>query len=235
MMGPMDVSTFLAGLLVGLFSGITSGLLGVSPGGGLVVFATLLLGVDQHVAQGMPLAAAQIPPTSIKRYWKDGRRCPLIRILLLTVGFLVGHSEHYSRHVPLLAAWLADNVAGRRRRDCRSRHWDGPRGAHCHQDEPGCVAPLVGGDHPSHDCLHDMEGSAMSSFPVADSNSWVGRIFPSGIAVRNLSKAGATRAGTTTVISVPMQPWPTSPSNRFSRCGRSGKPGMSRELRLISR
>jgi uncharacterized membrane protein YfcA len=51
----------LAGLGVGLVGGVTSGLLGVSAGGGLVVSANLLLGSEQHVAQGISLFA-QIPP-----------------------------------------------------------------------------------------------------------------------------------------------------------------------------
>ncbi|MDU6322294.1 MAG: sulfite exporter TauE/SafE family protein, partial [Bradyrhizobium sp.] len=40
----------VGGLGTGLIGGFTSGLLGVSPGGGLVVFAVLLLGAEQHVA-----------------------------------------------------------------------------------------------------------------------------------------------------------------------------------------
>ena len=50
--------------LATLAGGLTSGLLGVSPGGGLVVFSVLLLGAEQHVAQGISLVA-QIPPTSL--------------------------------------------------------------------------------------------------------------------------------------------------------------------------
>jgi hypothetical protein len=40
------VPDLLAGLGVGLVGGVTSGLLGVSPGGGLVVSANLLLGSE---------------------------------------------------------------------------------------------------------------------------------------------------------------------------------------------
>ena len=53
-----------AGIATGLVGGFTSGLLGVSPGGGLVVFSVLLLGAEQHAAQGISLVA-QIPPTSL--------------------------------------------------------------------------------------------------------------------------------------------------------------------------
>ncbi len=40
------------GLAVGLAGGSTSGLLGVSPGGGLVVSSVLLLGAEQEEAIG---------------------------------------------------------------------------------------------------------------------------------------------------------------------------------------
>ena len=80
------------GMGAGLAGGLTSGLLGVSPGGGLVVFCVLLLGAEQHVAQGISLVV-QIPPTSasgIKRYWEKGSRSPLRWLILLAIGFLAG-------------------------------------------------------------------------------------------------------------------------------------------------
>ena len=82
----------LAGIGTGLAGGFTSGLLGVSPGGGLVVFSVLLLGAEQHVAQGISLVA-QIPPTSlsaIKRYAEKGSRSPLRWLVVLAIGFLAG-------------------------------------------------------------------------------------------------------------------------------------------------
>lgn len=85
-------SDLIFGVGVGLISGVTSGLLGVSPGGGLVVFSNLLLGSEQHVAQAISLFA-QIPPTSvsgIKRYWKKGSRCPTPWLVFLTIGLLIG-------------------------------------------------------------------------------------------------------------------------------------------------
>jgi uncharacterized membrane protein YfcA len=88
----MIVQELLAGIGTGLAGGFTSGLLGVSPGGGLVVFSVLLLGAEQHVAQGISLVA-QIPPTSltgIKRYWQQGSRSPLRWLAVLALGFIVG-------------------------------------------------------------------------------------------------------------------------------------------------
>jgi uncharacterized protein len=81
-----------AGAGVGLAGGISAGLLGVSPGGALVVFSVLLLGAEQHVAQGTSLIA-QVPPTSlsgIRRYWDKGNRNPARWIAWLCAGFLLG-------------------------------------------------------------------------------------------------------------------------------------------------
>ena len=88
----MEFHDLLGGLGAGLAGGLTSGLLGVSPGGGLVVFAVLLLGAEQHVAQGISLVA-QIPPTGmtgIRRYWEEGSRSPLRWLVLLAIGFVAG-------------------------------------------------------------------------------------------------------------------------------------------------
>jgi uncharacterized membrane protein YfcA len=88
----MIVPELLAGIGTGLAGGLTAGLLGVSPGGGLVVFSVLLLGAEQHAAQAISLVA-QIPPTSlsgIKRYWEQGSRSPLRWLIVLGVGFVIG-------------------------------------------------------------------------------------------------------------------------------------------------
>ncbi|MHC2338056.1 putative membrane protein YfcA [Bradyrhizobium sp. USDA 4454] len=86
------IHDLVLGIVTGLAGGLTAGLLGVSPGGGLVVFSVLLLGAGQHVAQGISLVA-QVPPTSltgIRRYWQSGNRTPPRWIALLTVGFVAG-------------------------------------------------------------------------------------------------------------------------------------------------
>lgn len=82
----------LAGIAIGLAGGFSSGLMGVSPGGALVVFSVLILGAEQHVAQGVSLAA-QIFPTGlsgIRRYRDNGERIPRRWLVLLAIGFLVG-------------------------------------------------------------------------------------------------------------------------------------------------
>lgn len=55
---------FAFGLVVGLSGGASSGLLGVSPGGARTVASALLMGAEQHVAQGLSLIA-QVPPTGL--------------------------------------------------------------------------------------------------------------------------------------------------------------------------
>ena len=101
----MNLHELLAGVLTGLAGGLTAGLLGVSPGGGLVVFSVLLLGAGQHVAQGISLVA-QVPPTGLaglRRYWQTGNRTPLRWIVLLTIGFVAGGAA---------GALAANNVSG---------------------------------------------------------------------------------------------------------------------------
>ncbi|MBP0112059.1 sulfite exporter TauE/SafE family protein [Bradyrhizobium vignae] len=82
----------LAGVGVGLVAGLASSFTGTSPGGGLVIFSVLLLGAEQHVAQGTSLIT-QIPPTGLagaRRYWQSGNRSPLQWIVWIGIGFLVG-------------------------------------------------------------------------------------------------------------------------------------------------
>lgn len=86
------IHDLLAGIGVGLIGGLTSGFMGTSPGGGLVIFCVLLLGAEQHIAQGTSLIA-QVPPTGlagVRRYWQGGNRSPLQWIVWIAIGFLVG-------------------------------------------------------------------------------------------------------------------------------------------------
>ncbi|EJN15594.1 putative permease [Bradyrhizobium sp. YR681] len=86
------IHDLLAGAGVGLVGGLTSGFMGTSPGGGLVIFTVLLLGAEQHVAQGTSLIT-QVPPTGlagVRRYWQSGNRSPLQWIVWISIGFLVG-------------------------------------------------------------------------------------------------------------------------------------------------
>ena len=87
-----SIHELLAGAGVGLVAGLASGFTGTSPGGGLVIFSVLLLGAEQHIAQGTSLIT-QIPPTGlagVRRYWQSGNRSPLPWIVWIGIGFLVG-------------------------------------------------------------------------------------------------------------------------------------------------
>jgi len=86
------IHDLFAGAGVGLIGGLASGFTGTSPGGGLVIFSVLLLGAEQHIAQGTSLIT-QVPPTGlagVRRYWQNGNRSPLPWIVWIGVGFLVG-------------------------------------------------------------------------------------------------------------------------------------------------
>ncbi|MBW7967102.1 sulfite exporter TauE/SafE family protein [Bradyrhizobium sp. BR 10261] len=86
------IHELLAGGGVGLVAGLASGFSGTSPGGGLVIFSVLLLGAEQHVAQGTSLLT-QIPPTGlagVRRYWQNGNRSPLPWVIWIGIGFLIG-------------------------------------------------------------------------------------------------------------------------------------------------
>src|SRR5579875_3701612 len=88
----MSFAEFLIAVGVGLAGGLSSGLLGVSPGGALVVFSVLLLGVEQHVAQGVSLAAQVVPNglAGVRRYQAHGLRSPKRWLAWLGVGFIFG-------------------------------------------------------------------------------------------------------------------------------------------------
>ncbi|WP_298877958.1 sulfite exporter TauE/SafE family protein [uncultured Bradyrhizobium sp.] len=86
------IHELFAGGGVGLVAGVASGFSGTSPGGGLVIFSVLLLGAEQHVAQGTSLIT-QIPPTGlagVRRYWESGNRSPWPWIFWIGIGFLIG-------------------------------------------------------------------------------------------------------------------------------------------------
>ena len=80
------------GLLTGGIGGFASGLLGITSGGILVPLLMMILGSEQHAAQGISLVA-QVVPTSlsgVQRYRQGGHRTPLAWVALLAAGFCVG-------------------------------------------------------------------------------------------------------------------------------------------------
>jgi uncharacterized membrane protein YfcA len=102
----MNATDILGGLLAGGVGGIASGFLGITSGGILVPLLVLILGKDQHVAQGISLLA-QVVPTSLSgvhNYSQSGHRVPLRWLIWLAVGFAVGGC---------VGALLATHVSGR--------------------------------------------------------------------------------------------------------------------------
>ena len=88
----MNLHDIIGGFVTGGVGGLFSGFLGVTSGGVLVPLLVLLLGKDQHVAQGISLVA-QIFPTSlsgVRNYARSGHRISLRWLIWLSVGFCIG-------------------------------------------------------------------------------------------------------------------------------------------------
>jgi uncharacterized protein len=104
---PVNPSDVLGGLLTGGIGGLMSGFLGVTSGGALVPLLVLILGKDQHVAQGISLVA-QIFPTSlsgVRNYSQSGHRISMRWLIWLAIGFCIGGGVG-----ALLAAHVPDHA-----------------------------------------------------------------------------------------------------------------------------
>ncbi|MBN2058613.1 MAG: sulfite exporter TauE/SafE family protein [Candidatus Saganbacteria bacterium] len=90
-------------LVVGLFAGIMSGLLGI--GGGTIVIPALIyiFGMNQHLSQGTTLAM-MVPPIGLLaawHYWKHGN-VNICWAALLCLGFFFGGllGAYYAHLIP---------------------------------------------------------------------------------------------------------------------------------------
>jgi uncharacterized membrane protein YfcA len=102
----MNWHDILGGLVTGTLGGLFSGFLGVTSGGILVPLLILILGKEQHVAQGISLVA-QVVPTSlsgVRNYSRSGHRISMRWLIWLSAGFCVGG---------IVGALLATNVPDR--------------------------------------------------------------------------------------------------------------------------
>jgi hypothetical protein len=102
----MNLADLLGGLLTGGIGGFVSGFLGVTSGGILVPLLVLILGKDQHVAQGISLVA-QVVPTSlsgVRNYSQSGHRVSWRWLTWLAIGFCIGGG---------IGAMLATHVSDR--------------------------------------------------------------------------------------------------------------------------
>ncbi|MBI5319568.1 sulfite exporter TauE/SafE family protein [Bradyrhizobium sp.] len=100
----MNFAEIIGGLVTGLAGGLFSGFLGVTAGGVLVPLLILILGKEQHIAQGISLVA-QIVPTSlsgVRNYSRSGHRISLRWLIWLAAGFGVGGcvGALFAVHVP---------------------------------------------------------------------------------------------------------------------------------------
>lgn len=88
----MNWADIIGGLITGLAGGVFSGFLGVTAGGVLVPLLILILGKDQHVAQGISLVA-QVVPTSlsgVRNYSRSGHAISMRWLVWLAIGFGIG-------------------------------------------------------------------------------------------------------------------------------------------------
>lgn len=93
-------------LIVGLLTGLVSGLLGVGGGTVMIPLFVLWFGLSQHAAQGTALAAMLAPVflLAVLRYHHEGLvNIPMAIIVAvgLFIGALVG--AHYAQMVPAVA------------------------------------------------------------------------------------------------------------------------------------
>jgi len=101
----MNLADILGGLVTGGVGGLASGFLGITSGGILVPLLILILGKDQHVAQGISLVA-QVVPTSlsgVRNYNQSGHSVTMRWLVWLAIGFCVGG---------VVGALLASHVSG---------------------------------------------------------------------------------------------------------------------------
>ncbi len=95
----------------GVAAGVVSGFLGIGGGAILAPLLAVGLGIEQHRAQGISLAAL-LPPVglpAVLAYRKSGVRVDVTLVLLLIVGFIVG---------ALAGAWSAHRLPSRELRWC---------------------------------------------------------------------------------------------------------------------
>lgn len=70
--GTLDLTGWMIGLAVGVFTGVVSGLMGIGGGNILVPASTILLALEQHQAQGVSLLV--IVPTALSGAWSHYKR-----------------------------------------------------------------------------------------------------------------------------------------------------------------
>ena len=93
-------------LLLGLITGLVSGLLGVGGGSVMIPVFVLLFGMSQHAAQGTALASMLAPVflLAVLRYHHEGHvNVPMA--VIVAVGLFIGAlaGAHYAQAIPAAA------------------------------------------------------------------------------------------------------------------------------------
>jgi len=88
----MRMTLVLSLILIGLLAGILSGFMGVGGGVVMIPLMILLLGYNQHQAQGMSLAVLAVPVTFVAAYTyhKAGHAIDWKYALVIAIFFVVG-------------------------------------------------------------------------------------------------------------------------------------------------
>ncbi len=96
----------LIAIIIGLAAGSLAGLLGIGGGVLLTPLFVLLLGMEQHRAQGVSLAALILPVglPALLAYRKNGIHVHVRLVVMLLAGFVAGSAG---------GAWLAHRIASR--------------------------------------------------------------------------------------------------------------------------
>lgn len=90
----MNMSIIIALIVIGLLAGILSGIMGVGGGVVMVPLMILLLGFNQHEAQGTSLAVLAVPVTFLAayNYYNEGfvnwKYAALIAVFFIVGGYV---------------------------------------------------------------------------------------------------------------------------------------------------
>ena len=91
----MTLQTILSLLIIGILSGVLSGLVGVGGGVIMVPLMVLFFGMSQHQAQGTSLAVLAVPVTAVAvyNYYQEGHinvKFALIIAVFFVIGSILG-------------------------------------------------------------------------------------------------------------------------------------------------
>ncbi|MDC8003637.1 sulfite exporter TauE/SafE family protein [Aureisphaera galaxeae] len=88
----MNLTVLLSLVIIGLAAGVLSGFMGVGGGVVMIPLMILLLGYDQHAAQGTSLAVLAVPVTFVAAYTYHSTGHPINwrYALVIALFFIVG-------------------------------------------------------------------------------------------------------------------------------------------------